>query len=194
MIFCSIDTETTGLDSDYCQVLSIGAVIEDTNKVLTLASMPQFHCIIYHERIEGQPYALNMNKDIIQEMATHGKPQLGQFITLSRGVILVNAEDVTMLFESWLKDNGIDPNSVTVAGKNFNSFDREFLSKVPDWDLKIKIHRRVLDPATSMTRTEDTVPPNLQTCLERVGIFKEIVHDAVEDAFDVVQVLRHIIK
>jgi hypothetical protein len=52
----------------------------------------------------------------------------------------------------------------------------------------------VLDPATGLTRKTDTVPPDLRECLERVGIFKEVAHDAVEDAFDVVQVLRTIIK
>ena len=40
MKYISIDIETTGLDRDLCQVLSIGAVIEDTNNIKPLEFEP----------------------------------------------------------------------------------------------------------------------------------------------------------
>lgn len=195
MKYTSIDTETTGLDDNYCQILSVGAVVEDTEKPLSFIDIPKFHCYIYYDKIVGQPYALNLNKDIIEAISKN-KPKDDGIVIVDeiRNICLLNINDVTMLFKIFLKSNGIDTNNVVVAGKNYNAFDRKFLSQIPQWNEKIKVHRRVLDPCTSLIRHTDNVPPDLQECLRRVNIIKGIAHDAVEDAFDVVQVLRHVIK
>ena len=42
MRIVSIDTETTGLDYDTCQILQVGAVIEDTINVRPLDELPRF--------------------------------------------------------------------------------------------------------------------------------------------------------
>ena len=43
MKYISIDIETTGLDPENCQILSIGAVIEDTLNQLPFEELPTFH-------------------------------------------------------------------------------------------------------------------------------------------------------
>ena len=68
MRYVSIDIETTGLDTQICQVLSIGAVIEDTNNLLPIDELPSFHAAILTRRIDGEPYAINMNRDLIQSI------------------------------------------------------------------------------------------------------------------------------
>jgi len=199
MRYVSIDTETTGLDKERCQLLSIGAVIEDTENPLPLEEMPQFHCIIVHDFIEGQPFALNMNKEIIEILGRYAvasyqqKALIAQEVLDEKGIYLLHMHEVANKFLDFIDDNNM-PRKFVVAGKNYNAFDRIFLSNVPNWDSHFPIHRRVLDPATSLTKTTDEVPPNLEECLKRCGIIKGIAHDAVEDAFDVVQVLRHVIK
>jgi len=64
MIYISIDTETTGLNPENCQLLSFGAIVEDTNKKLPFDQIPKFHCAVLRgERdiLQGELYALNMN-------------------------------------------------------------------------------------------------------------------------------------
>ena len=66
----ALDIETTGLNPETCQILSIGAVIEDTQKQLAFEEIPKFHCaILKNERdiISGEIYALNMDRDLAFE-------------------------------------------------------------------------------------------------------------------------------
>jgi len=66
MKYVSIDIETTGLDSETCQILQIGAVIEDTANPKPLDELPKFMCILEHETYSGQPTALSMNSWILK--------------------------------------------------------------------------------------------------------------------------------
>jgi oligoribonuclease (3'-5' exoribonuclease) len=201
MIYVSIDTETTGLDNENCQLLEIGAVIEDTENQLPLNKIPKFHCIVIQEYIIGQPYALNMNKNTIEILARFNnanceeKEKIRLEVLNNLGVQMYHPYEIPIKFAEFLLQNNYNPDkSIIVAGKNYEAFDKGFLNELPNWNEKFSIHRRVLDPATSFTKSTDIVPPNLQTCLKRCGIIKEISHDALEDAYDVVQVLRHVIK
>ena len=64
MKYISIDLETTGLEKDRYQILSFGAMIEDTENKLPLSEIPKFHAAILHNELTGSPFALNMNKKI----------------------------------------------------------------------------------------------------------------------------------
>lgn len=80
---------------------------------------------------------------------------------------------------------------LTVAGKNFATFDKLFLEKLPRWQQVFKVRQRTLDPTLEFIDWEkDMVPPNLTTCKQRAGISGEVTHDAIEDAWDVIQLLR----
>ena len=68
MIYVSIDIETTGLNSENCEILSIGAIIEDTSKVLPIDKIPTFNCIINKRNINGEIFAINMNREIIEKI------------------------------------------------------------------------------------------------------------------------------
>jgi oligoribonuclease (3'-5' exoribonuclease) len=46
-----VDVETTGLEKDRYQILSIGAIIEDTSKKLPFDEIPKFHAAILHNEI-----------------------------------------------------------------------------------------------------------------------------------------------
>ena len=46
MRYISIDIETTGLDAETNQILSIGAVVEDTNNLVPFDELPKFHAVI----------------------------------------------------------------------------------------------------------------------------------------------------
>ena len=51
MIYLSIDLETTGLEKDRYQILSFGAILEDTEKKLPYDEIPKFHAAILHNEI-----------------------------------------------------------------------------------------------------------------------------------------------
>lgn len=97
-----------------------------------------------------------------------------------------NGEMVPMI------NNATKPITVFAAGKNFAKFDSQFLDKLPQFSTLIKFHHRVIDPATLyLDWMTDTEVPSLETCKKRAGLIDTAVsHDALYDAWDVIQVLR----
>jgi hypothetical protein len=87
--------------------------------------------------------------------------------------------------------NGSSKLSFNAAGKNFGTFDKKFLEEIPDWNSRFQIRNRILDPAIlCVDWKNDSSLPNLTQCKERIGIFEEVSHNAIEDAWDVIQILR----
>jgi oligoribonuclease (3'-5' exoribonuclease) len=193
MKYLSIDLETTGLDPSYCQVLEIGAIVDDTNwpdvlnntpKHRSFGGRPFFHTYVVHERIVGTAYALMMNAGIIEKIAKQKDHKSFTFLTPKEAMAAL----LNFIAEHFPQK---DYKKVTVAGKNFASFDRNFLSQMPHADLVLnRFHHRVFDPAGMYFEPGDTELPNLEKCLKRAGIGGEVTHNACEDAYKVVQVIR----
>jgi hypothetical protein len=77
------------------------------------------------------------------------------------------------------------------AGKNFAGFDKKFLEKLPRWKQVFSIRSRVLDPGILFVDwANDESLPSLDQCKQRAGIDGVVTHNAVEDAMDVVMLLR----
>jgi len=77
------------------------------------------------------------------------------------------------------------------AGKNFGSFDQKFLERLPRWKQIFRIRNRILDPAILYVDWEnDDSLPGLSKCKERGGFNPHVTHNAVDDAMDVVALLR----
>lgn len=192
MKYVSLDIETTGLNDETCQILSIGAVIEDTNNPLPLNEMPRFHCIIPHKTVYGETFAIKMNDyliSLIESYNHHSNKEVAiEAASKMEAFFCPRSEVVKRLFEFFTK-NGLK-GKVTVAGKNFTGFDLKFLSRLPGWEF-INLHRRVIDPAPLFVNwLEDIEMPDLNTCKVRAGVAGEVTHNALEDAYDVVKVLR----
>lgn len=89
-----------------------------------------------------------------------------------------------------LKSN-ITKSHLTVAGKNFGTFDKLFIEKLPRWQQVFKIRQRIIDPTILFTNwINDEALPNLTTCKERAKTGGEVTHDAIDDAWDVIQLMR----
>lgn len=198
MKYVSIDCETSGLDENTCQILSFGAVIEDTVNIKPLEELPKLHCVVIHDYIKGEPYAINMNQDIIKMIKEF--PRFDDFIHFEQkyGVKPVYEDSLAEVFRNFLLNNGFSSNGegkivINVAGKNPRGFDLNWLEKLPKWNDLIKAHQRVIDPAILFTNwKDDNVLPNLTTCLERSGFTEEVEHDALNDALQVIKILRTI--
>jgi hypothetical protein len=80
---------------------------------------------------------------------------------------------------------------INIAGKNYASFDGKFLEKVSGWKDLIKYRHRIIDPSILyIDWNKDENLPSLNECLKRAEIKKTVMHTALEDAWDVIQVLR----
>jgi len=182
--YVSIDIETTGLNPENCQILEIGAVIDDGTT--PIEDCPTFHCYVDHGLILGEPYAVSMHPTILRRIAMK-----------EEGHTYLQPWEVATRFCDFLKEHGIDSENekVSVAGKNYAAFDARFLRKLTNWDKHVRIHHRILDPAAMYWRPEiDGVElPNTKTCMERADIPGDIAHTAVEDAQMVVHLIRHAI-
>jgi hypothetical protein len=185
--YVSIDLETTGTDEIYCQILEFGAVIDDWHTPID--ELPRFHKYIRpHDEIDGQsyiygqPYALALNHEIIRKLAS-GDPA-------------VNAETCTeealgAHFAAWLQSHHINPLKVTAAGKNFSSFDCQFLKQVHGFTDEVRLYHRAIDPAVFYWRPDiDDKLPDTKTCLERAGLDGHVAHTAVEDCISMIQLIR----
>jgi len=222
MKYISIDLETTGLEKDRYEILSFGAIIEDTENKLPLSEIPKFHGAILHSELTGSPFAFNMNKKIIEAIVQYqtakDQDEKNDLVQMT-GMLFYPEDEVVEGFYRWLYDNGMvefDPNflkqqivrlengkiypaitsktkpvTINVAGKNFASFDKHFIERLPRWKQLIRIRQRIIDPAVIFTDWKnDDALPSLDKCKERAKIQGEVTHDALEDAWDVIELLR----
>jgi oligoribonuclease len=196
MKYVSIDIETTGLDPETCQVLQVGAVIEDTNNIVDLDKLPRFNCIVEYPSYTGSPYALWLNSNLLKKLGDMESLKKDDRLDHRKAHNILPAGTVAASFNMWLIANGFPQSetgavTINVAGKNFASFDRNFLVKLPAWTSKIQMRQRIMDPAILfMEWITDESLPNLNTCLNRANLSGEVTHDAVDDAVDVVRVIR----
>lgn len=207
MKFVSIDLETTGLDRDKHQVLSIGAIVEDTALQLPFNEIPKFHGIILRDEIVGSPFAITLNKDLIEMMCAYkeGNTEVRNIMEQRYGNIFFTEQEIIPQLYHFLLENGFGhkdcnypkvtsttkPITINVAGKNFGTFDKPFMSKLPWFQKLIIVRQRIIDPSNSYVDwMNDETLPSLNECKKRAGIEGEVTHNALEDAWDVIQVLR----
>ena len=223
MIYISIDTETTGLNPETCQLLSFGAIVEDTEKKLPFEEIPKFHCAILRgERdiLQGELYALNMNKDLIEKITYYStakdQDEKNDLVQMT-GMQFLREEEVAKAFFHFLIDSGaitpdfdymqmvevvngktypalttkMKPFHLNVAGKNFHSGDQTYIERLPRWKQIFRIRSLHIDPTILFVDWKnDEHMPSLSKCKERAKIDGIVTHDALEDAWDVVQLLR----
>lgn len=222
MKYLSLDIETTGLSPENDQILSIGVIVEDTKKKLPFEEIPKFHVAIVRERIEGDLFAINLNRDLLSNINAWKQYNEEDRKDLENrtGMKFVREDEVSTLLFNFLFINGVLDESLynptihkniqiidghnipmvglrtpvsylNVAGKNVATFDKLFVEKLPRWKQYFKIRQRIIDPTVLFTNwNEDEQLPNLTTCKERAGTGGEVTHDAIDDAWDVIQLLR----
>jgi hypothetical protein len=222
MKYVSIDIETTGLNPLTCNTLSIGAIIEDTNNPMPYEELPKFHVAILHNELNGSPFAINMNKDLIETIVQYqtakDQDEKNDLVQMT-GMQFLKLEDVAQAFHDFLYENNMldfrldlnmgqhlrsvngkmlpligirnKPTTITAAGKNFGTFDKLFLEQIPSWNRVIKFRSRIIDPSILYVDWKnDEQLPSLNECKERANVPGVVTHNALEDAWDVIQTLR----
>lgn len=191
MQYVAIDIETTGLESEWDQVLHVALVHEDTTRAEAweVNELPYFEALIYHERIEGDAYALNMNHEIIEAFADF-KPTEASAELRGR-VVPVYGDLDSVLDEAkiWLANCHEHDGPYVAAGKNVAGFDLQFLGRA--W--RELFHDRVIDVGSLALGSQpfrwqhDKVPS-----LAELNVNNPCPHDALYDARSVVDILRTI--
>ena len=171
--YVSIDLETTGLDPEYCQILEFGAIIDDWHSPIN--QLPRFHRYIKPSQeydgqlfVCGQPYALALNAEILKRLVS-GDVSLP----------IITESDLSQQFKDWLVDHKLDPKHVNAAGKNFASFDLQFLHHCSRFSEHITFRHRSIDPAVLFWQPDvDDALPDTKTCLIRAGLENRVAHTA----------------
>ena len=85
----------------------------------------------------------------------------------------------------------VQTTTITAAGKNFGTFDKLFLEQIPEWNQYVKFISRIIDPSILFVDWKtDNQLPSLTECKERANVPGVVTHNALEDAWDVIQTLR----
>ena len=182
--YVSIDIETTGLDWRTCQTIEIGAVIDDFETAI--GDLPTFNCYVDHGIFKGEPYALSMHAEIFRAIATG-----------ETDVLILKPDRVASEFSIWFSKNGAGPHTgkLIVAGKNFAAFDKNFLDDLPNWKHLVRMEHRIIDPGNMYyVPGVDDGPPDTAECLRRAKLPPIVSHKALDDAFNVVRLIRHKVK
>lgn len=184
MRYISIDIESTGLDPINNDIIEFGAVLDDLKNQRPLEELPKFHAYICKEEYRGQPFALSMHPTIFRRIANR-----------EEGFNYLYPNTLGKAFQSFLIKNGYELEKdrivrINVGGKNFASFDLQFLKNQTNFLNSVRISQKILDPGILCLEKNDESVPGLKQCLERVGINKEIAHNTIDDALDVVKILR----
>lgn len=176
--YVSIDIETTGLDQFTCQVLEFGAVLENWHDPVD--QLPFFHRYLKWDEVIGNPYAMSMNAEILRKIAA-AAPETP----------MCAPEELGDQFANWLVDQKLDPKKVTAAGKNFTSFDMQFLYQLPQFQTRVRFKHRAIDPAILYWQPDvDETLPSTAECLKRADLDDHVAHTAIADAKAVIQLIR----
>ncbi len=169
MRYVSLDIETTGLDPKRCQVLQLAMVLEDTEYPDTpILDLPHWCEAIHWKGLHGEPYAFSMHSKLLK-LCADGE----------RSTPPIPFYDFA---ECWLQDHDVTPdNRITVAGKNVAGFDLRFL---PD-QITGCFHHRCLDPGSVFVDWDQQHLLSLGDLIDA-----KVAHDALQDARDVIKVLR----
>lgn len=202
MIYVSVDIETTGTDRKNDQILEFAAIIEDTKKQVPFEEIPKFEAILWHDRLVGNPYTLNMNARLIEILAKLPPKNSKAYVDYINKHNIVHPSNLGSCFANFLRqhlgyaspdeESELPPITIIVAGKNFDSFDKQFLLNIPNFSNFVEFNRRSINVAELFIDfLNDMQPPSLDECLRRAGFEKDKVsHKALYDAWDVIKILR----
>lgn len=211
--YLAFDLETTGLCTDRSQILEIGAIFDDATSPID--QLKTYNAKIKYEHLEyAELYALNMNKDLIGELARRTpQPNVTNFQGAILGllVFIANAVEEVKHFEDLVQRRKYPDHRIHLAGKNIGNFDdlilrnqiKKHLGDVPDTDYdkqsladtcleeyKELVHFRFVDIGSLYLAEFEGYSPSMSDINTLIGREK-ISHKAIDDCLDVVHAIRY---
>ena len=214
MRYLSIDTETTGVDQQRHQVLEIGAIVEDTDNLLDYNEIPKKNIILSYPEYLGSAFAISLNSrifDILKEYEKiSGSPQKVIEFQKEIGSVICPYNEAHLHLHDFLMKHYLTQEEqleikqmytdgpvprfhkvhVNQAGKNVGTFDVPFLKRLPNFKEIMEFSIRSIDPANYLVLPADKELPGTTACMQRAGIYRNFKHQALSDAWDVIEMLR----
>lgn len=199
--YIAIDIETTGLDVEKSQILQLGWVIDDG--ISPWEHLQKGSIFIQNPQINyGENYALGMNAWIFQELMKPATERIYPTATPQEGLeqLFVAIEETGHLAKKFDELNGVKrpSNRVQIAGKNAGNFDWPIILNnssfsrlsnmdFSDWKRKYVDHRFI--DCGAIFFSDFGKNPGFDEINKLIG-WKDINHDALDDAINVVVALR----
>ena len=184
MRYVSIDCEMTGLNVEDHDILEFGAVIDNLADPQPIEDLPRYHCYFVKDTYSGSAGALAMHPIIFNRIDKR-----------EAGYTYISPMKFGNHFKTFLLEHGFSEKSgrvvINAAGKNFGRKDAAFLEKHTDLHKHVRIRTCLMDPAILFYKEGDTSLPGLEQCKKRAHIYGEVAHTAIEDALDVIKLLRY---
>lgn len=187
----SVDIETTGLDPEDSDILEVAAIVFhlDPGNV----GVESFHCFLKHDVIRWNEDTFNfhMKNGYFDYAKSEKLKSVPRMDTESFERALVSFLAVNDVYDVSKPRGG----SATAVGKNFGSFDLQFLNKLNYGSLKKRrlFKHRALDIGNLLWNpiSDGTTLPSSEQCAERMGLSGAgITHRAMDDADMMVQLTR----
>lgn len=202
MKYVSIDIETTGVNSKVHQTLQVSLIIDDLDSRLDFECLPKLDILIKHEKFVGEPFAMNMNKDLIKriDQASAQGSSISKFLEQVKNSrqtyeLEVESSNINSLHSQAPIEICIEPQQLncymnlyfaemfghghrpTAAGKNLGTFDFKFLDAL---DCEGMFAARVLDVGSLYAKEGSWKDkqgnlklPNLTQCLRYAKVKEE---------------------
>jgi hypothetical protein len=186
----SIDIETTGFHPQNNDILEVAAIVSsldaDDREFLTNAhGANRFHCFIIHETERWDPATLqfHIRNDFFkykEEMLKRKVPAYRPYeFVVQLGMFLANL-DVWNQSQQDRKENY----SATAVGKNFGSFDLQFLNNLADFGKQKYFRHRAIDLGNLLwdPKIDGNLLPSSEKCADFLGKVTTVKHRAMDDA------------
>lgn len=195
MKYISLDLETTDLDPKHGQVIQCAMVLEDTDHPdVPVEELPFFNCFVWPNQIVGSPYAIRMHAnnglwnrihELWKQQEESEEAEDWPPLEMSSFVMAVSHEEyLWSKVLLWLEHFGFFNEAskrANMAGKNAGVFDYQWMPK----RAQNYFRHRIIDPGSVFVDWSQKKLPDLKALTNG-----EVAHDALEDARDVIRVLR----
>lgn len=182
-------------------MIEFGAVLDDLEDPKPIKDLPKYRCLFKLGNYFCEHYALLMHiKNGLWQEIYDAKISDTNITDPSNYYVVVDnhknfePNKFERSFRRFLIENNyLDDTKIriNVAGKNFSGFDKKFIDKWTELDRYVRIDHRVLDPTFAFLEIADKYAPGLATCFKRIGVKQKTAHTSVDDAIDVIRLIRY---